>query len=1815
MGDRDRETKVTFSREEELALGAEAKMVDSATVTVGGGGGGGGGGGAEESEHSISAEDAGELLEAVSKETFDESTLPSDPTAAFQILQQRVEESRGWAPVKGDFLSNYAASEVFVIDGDSLLGHFFESPLLAWSLDSSQQKPGAQFLHLFFAIESFLSGLIDRGAAFRIVFFESAQGIWSGSKALARKIFFLHLTKNLPHIPVDVLPGTFQTSQKEWQDYLELHKLVFILLKYSWKISEEVSNLEAEALNFGLSLGLLHQSLGVVFIDEISFIGSRSAAFYLTPRGKQLQPLAIKFLPILERLFDQPLLAKVEEQKAKTVLSQEEITNLKEKFGGDLRECLSTAGLQVLLKTDSSEAYLDIAKVYLLHLSLLEQLPLSSRVHLYPSTLPNSQLLQQTGGFLKKLFSAINDVFSLLVDASAKTERLLDLADGRLVFTSLLLLPEFTSQPSSKLLGDRTEAVWEYIRANVPALEKTTSFSLPSLSSEESAILKGAAEDMKKNATGASNFTPSAVALSCPLMEQLLDNAMSSMKQFDVEREEPEPELSGWRNIGADDWADSEAFPLSLFEQQKDLSRKKQLRNEQVAERTSKAFIDSLLVDSPVKRQLVFEDTSDEREKKKEIAKAVLNGTATRDELVSSSSSVGSNDKGKNGDEEETEDEEEPTGKGKKAAKGKATKAPKAKGKGGKAKAVSKKEQIIAQNMKRQAASEVNVLENRLKNLINQYKGDPTFVSKLLEFSKNSDNDAVSISAEMEILREHFKKWKSALSALEKAEKVAKSEGRKSSKEIVAQRRKKGQARKLIFTGLQNLLRRFYPRGVLSRENIEDLAYLANQIEFYDFAMAIDALVPNPKAKAKAKKSRVPDQNVSAIRYQLQVVGPNLARQTRSRPDSRVPFPPDEWQERLLDIVDANESAIICAPTSSGKTFISFYVMESILRADMDGVVVYVSPTKALVNQVGAEVSARFAKNYPSNSGRTVVGYYTKDYEKNTTNAQVVITVPQSLELLLLSMKESKWVHRLKYVIFDEVHCIGAEGGDVWESLLLMVPCPILALSATISNSRDFYGWLSKIETARNNRIHLIQYNQRYNDLQPFIYHSESKALVSIHPVWALNVQACIKSGQLPEDLKFLPEHCVELFDALDEHLGDEVSFLDPDEYFSSHPQKTWNISMTDAAKYEASIKEFFAKLLLEKPALAQEIIQELGAKAEKGFEEQAQKVIDRDNVVEEMLTLLRKLQAEDMLPTIVFHLNRSGCEYLAIKIFETLCQQEKLKQEEEGVSQRLVQLWKELEVEKKALERATRDLKEDEKVSQQIEDKQEQYAAKMNEYNRLLDIDRRFAFVPKEGAISKEELATFLRVKPKDVDKHNMYAALRRGIAFHHPGAPKRYRQAVERLFRMKKLRVVFSTSTLALGINMPCKSVVFATDSPELSSLNFKQMSGRAGRRGFDLRGNIIFFDVPATKVKRLMNSRLPQLLGNALVTNSAVLRIQARYDKEFEDPQTPTFVDEDRALVAAAAKRLLEYPLFQLSRADPAYSKHQYRLCLELLMQEGYISSDGTMGGFAGLATHLFFMDPLNLIVLNLIKEGLIEELAQENVSEDNKVVTLLNVMCRIFCRLPIHLSKIRTAGTTRIALPPLSEKFRTAILKYNSRILDVATHYVRTYARAYREKWGEENELPLSKQKFSVSAGDSNEFAILVKSYAAPFDARSSFVALSGLVDAYESRSELVDTVRSPITFFATQLPTLDLDAEQLNSYILDFVTYQKMSSLRANMVPTDVLWDNLKDFAVTVRLFSKALERRVKEKEDPEGKAARLFSLLFDRFPTTRLLHV
>lgn len=96
-------------------------------------------------------------------------------------------------------------------------------------------------------------------------------------------------------------------------------------------------------------------------------------------------------------------------------------------------------------------------------------------------------------------------------------------------------------------------------------------------------------------------------------------------------------------------------------------------------------------------------------------------------------------------------------------------------------------------------------------------------------------------------------------------------------------------------------------------------------------------------------------------------------------------------------------TAFLSWPTSAGKTFISFYAMSRILKESDDGVLVYVAPTKALVNQIATEIHARFRKAYPT-AEKTVWAIHTRDIRvHDPMQCQILVTAPHLLQIVRIS--------------------------------------------------------------------------------------------------------------------------------------------------------------------------------------------------------------------------------------------------------------------------------------------------------------------------------------------------------------------------------------------------------------------------------------------------------------------------------------------------------------------------------------------------------------------------------------------------------------------------------------------------------------------------------------------------------------------------------------------------------------------------------------------------------------------------------------------
>ncbi|MBT7296998.1 DEAD/DEAH box helicase [Candidatus Woesearchaeota archaeon] len=116
-----------------------------------------------------------------------------------------------------------------------------------------------------------------------------------------------------------------------------------------------------------------------------------------------------------------------------------------------------------------------------------------------------------------------------------------------------------------------------------------------------------------------------------------------------------------------------------------------------------------------------------------------------------------------------------------------------------------------------------------------------------------------------------------------------------------------------------------------------------------------------------------------------------------------------------------------------------------------------------------------------------------------------------------------------------------------------------------------------------------------------------------------------------------------------------------------------------------------------------------------------------------------------------------------------------------------------------------------------------------------------------------KEVIGKINEIVPNNLKVLKSFSLLKKtltkGIGFHHAGIVPKFKELVEILFGNGLVKVLYATETFAVGINMPAKTVCFASllkydgvNTRYLNSKEYFQLAGRAGRRGIDKIGNAI-------------------------------------------------------------------------------------------------------------------------------------------------------------------------------------------------------------------------------------------------------------------------------------------------------------------------------------------------------------------------------------
>jgi len=130
--------------------------------------------------------------------------------------------------------------------------------------------------------------------------------------------------------------------------------------------------------------------------------------------------------------------------------------------------------------------------------------------------------------------------------------------------------------------------------------------------------------------------------------------------------------------------------------------------------------------------------------------------------------------------------------------------------------------------------------------------------------------------------------------------------------------------------------------------------------------------------------------------------------------------------------------------------------------------------------------------------------------------------------------------------------------------------------------------------------------------------------------------------------------------------------------------------------------------------------------------------------------------------------------------------------------------------------------------------------------------------------------------------------ALIEKGVCFHHAGLPVIIKEVIEKMFKEGHIKVLFATETVAIGVNMPIRTLVLTSVEKNmgirvlpLNAAEFKQICGRAGRRGLDSKGLVVFlpfYEPPSEHYTKtaLLFGPMPKIESRMEITYHSYLKL---------------------------------------------------------------------------------------------------------------------------------------------------------------------------------------------------------------------------------------------------------------------------------------------------------------------------------------------------
>jgi superfamily II DNA or RNA helicase len=538
----------------------------------------------------------------------------------------------------------------------------------------------------------------------------------------------------------------------------------------------------------------------------------------------------------------------------------------------------------------------------------------------------------------------------------------------------------------------------------------------------------------------------------------------------------------------------------------------------------------------------------------------------------------------------------------------------------------------------------------------------------------------------------------------------------------------------------------------------------------------------------------------------------------------------DDFQVKVIENIKNKTSTLLKAPTSAGKS-----VLVGNLFTDTKLKVLVVVPTDALVWQMAAYAGNITKKDIPIITN----AYQTKtellEMIKLLKTSNVIVGTPQKIADYLVLDEINKI--NFDWVVCDEIHMANMHTEII---LKRYNESKCLALSATIGNVKELQEWFIKIGYKD---MEIIECNKRFFNLQKYYFDNKINKISLINPLSLTDIDL-LETYELPNKIiNPTPVDIWNFYEILDEEF--ELDNLLPHNYFGENQR----ISLDDANKYFDELVFFLNKKSKKEKT-----------KIMKKFKKENLKNQDI-----KFFELINCLKESKKTPAILFQKDSSKC----LQIVRNLAKEIVFKENEEfpNLIKEKLMIMKQNKKINKINDKKDGDIKENKAKKELLDDSKVELE---NTYVALNEPHEKYVFNNSQyfSKYMVEDWYKNLKMffPNNGVDYHYIIDLLWRGIGVYVDGLPEPYLRLVQKLAVTGKLAIVFSDISLVFGVSMPFRtSVILHDKDEELNPMLYHQMSGRAGRRGLDKEGNVVFCGFSWNEIKDMNVKNIPRVEGS--------------------------------------------------------------------------------------------------------------------------------------------------------------------------------------------------------------------------------------------------------------------------------------------------------------------------------------------------------------